>query len=108
MNKKIIIIAGYLASGKSTFALKLSKLINVPYLVKDTFKMALCKNISIADRKESSLFSAVAFDGMMYVAERFFETGNPIIIEGNFVPRGVKKVDEAGVLKQLMDQCSSS
>ena len=104
MNKKIIIIEGYLASGKSTFALQLSKSINVPYFVKDTFKTAICNSISIANRKESSLFSAVTFDAMMYVTERFFETGNPIIIEGNFVPAGVKKVDEAGVIKELIDQ----
>ena len=104
MNKKIIIIEGYLASGKSTFALQLSKSINVPYLIKDTFKIALCKNISIANRNESSLFSAVTFDAMMYVTERIFETGNLIIIEGNFVPAGVKKIDEAGVIKQLIDK----
>lgn len=41
---------------------------------------------------------------MMYVMERMFETDSPIIIEGNFVPSGVKKVDEAGVIKQLVDQ----
>ena len=104
MNKKIMIIEGYLASGKSTFALQLSKSINVPYFVKDTFKTAICNNISIADRKASSLFSAVTFNAMMYVAERFFETGSPIIMEGNFVPAGVKQVDEAGVIKQLIDK----
>ena len=104
MNKKIIIIEGYLASGKSTFALQLSKSLNVPYLMKDTFKTALCKNISIADRNERSLFSAVTFDAMMYVTERLFETGSPIIIEGNFVPVGVKKIDESGVIKRLIDK----
>lgn len=104
MNKKIIIIGGYLASGKSTFARRLSRSIHVPYLMKDTFKTALCKSIVIADRKESSRFSAVTFDGMMYVAERIFETDNPLIIEGNFVPGGVKKTDEAGVIKGLIDK----
>lgn len=104
MNKKVIIIEGYLASGKSTFALQLSQYINVPYLIKDTFKIALCKNVSIANKNEKSLFSAVTFDAMMYVMERIFETGNPLIIEGNFVPVGVKKVDEAGVIKQLIDK----
>lgn len=102
MNKKIIIIEGYLASGKSTFALQLSKSINVPYLVKDTFKIALCKNISVANRNESSLFSTVTFDAMMYVTERLFETGNPVIIEGNFVPGGIKKTDEAEIIRQLI------
>ena len=104
MNKKIIIIEGYLASGKSTFALQLSKALNVPYFMKDTFKIELCKNISITNRNESSLFSAVTFDAMMYVTERIFETGGPIIIEGNFVPGGVKKVDEAGAIKHLIDK----
>ena len=104
MNKKIIIVEGYLASGKSTFAKQLSKQINVPYLIKDTFKIALCENITVTDRKESSRFSIVTFDAMMYVVERMFETGSPIIIEGNFVPAGVKKLDEAGVIRRLIDQ----
>ncbi len=99
MNKKIIIIEGYLATGKSAFALQLSKSINIPYLIKDTFKIALCKNISVTSRTESSVFSTVTFDGMMYVAERMLETSIPIIIEGNFVPAGVKKIDEAGAIK---------
>lgn len=104
MNKKVIIVEGYLASGKSTFALQLSKSLNVPYLIKDTFKIALCENISVANRAESSVFSTVTFDGMMYVTERMLETSTPIIIEGNFVPAGVKKVDEAGVIKRLIDK----
>lgn len=104
MNKKIIIVEGYLASGKSTFALQLSKHINVPYLIKDTFKIALCESVAITNRGESSTFSAVTFDAMMYVTERMFEVGCPIIIEGNFVPAGVKKVDEAGIIRQLIDK----
>lgn len=109
MNKKVIIIEGYLASGKSTFALKLSKSLNIPYLLKDTFKIGLCKNISVVNRAESRVFSTVTFDGMMYVMERMLETSTPIIIEGNFVPAGVKKVDEAGVIKRLIDKynCTS-
>ena len=103
MNRKIIIIEGYLASGKSTFAKQLSQQINVPYLIKDTFKIALCENIEVSNRSESSRFSTVTFDAMMYVVERVFETGYPIIIEGNFVPAGIKKVNEAGIIKQLID-----
>ncbi|MDR0476011.1 MAG: AAA family ATPase [Treponema sp.] len=98
---KIIIITGYLASGKSTFARLLSKETNVPYLIKDTFKIALCENIPITNREESSRFSAVTFNAMMYVTERLMETGSPIIIEGNFVPAGIKKTDEAGAIKAL-------
>jgi predicted kinase len=104
MNPCIIIVTGYLASGKSTFALRLSKALNVPYLIKDTFKIALCENASVISIDESSRFSAVTFDGMMYVTERFMETGHPIIIEGNFVPAGIKKTDEAGTIKKLIEK----
>ena len=104
MNRKIIIIEGYLASGKSTFAVRLSKAISVPYFVKDTFKIALSKSVGINTRINSSRFSTVTFDAMMYVTERLLEVGRPVIIEGNFVPTGIKKVDEAGTIRNLLDK----
>ncbi|MCL2055986.1 MAG: ATP-binding protein [Oscillospiraceae bacterium] len=104
MKSHIIIITGYLAAGKSTFARRLSEAISVPCIVKDTFKNALCASVDVDSREESSRFSAVTFDAMMYVAERHIETGCPIIIEGNFVPYGVKKTDEAGVIKALIEK----
>jgi len=104
MDSKIIIVTGYLAAGKSTFARRLSEAVSVPCIIKDTFKIALCENVSVISREESSRFSAVTFDGMMYVAERLMETGQPIIIEGNFVPAGIKKTDESGVINSLIDK----
>lgn len=104
MNRKLIVITGYLAAGKSTFALNLSNALTIPYLIKDTFKTALCAGVTISDRAESSRFSAVTFDAMMYVTERLIETGCPVIIEGNFVPYGLKPVDEAGAIKELKDK----
>jgi predicted kinase len=104
MNRKIIVIAGYLSSGKSAFALRLSKALCVPYLIKDTFKIALCASMSPLDRNEKNQFSAVTFDAMMYCTERFIEAGHSVIIEGNFVPAGVKKTNEAGVIKALIEK----
>ena len=106
MDGKIIIIQGHLASGKSTFARHLSAEINVPYLIKDTFKSAICASVQFDNREESSRFSAVTFNAMTYVTERIIETGGPLIIEGNFVPAGVKKVDEAGIIKALLKKHS--
>ena len=102
MNKKIIIIAGYLASGKSTFALRLSKELNVPYFTKDTFKSAICTNIPITNREEGIRFSAATFDAIAYVTERFMETGYPLIIEGNFVMGGYRKANEGSILEALI------
>jgi deoxyadenosine/deoxycytidine kinase len=104
MNRKIIIITGYLAAGKSAFACKLSEIVNVPLFMKDTFKNAICKSIIIDNRAESSRFSAVTFDALMYVAERLITAEIPIIIEGNFVPQGIKNVDEAGEIRSLIEK----
>ena len=104
MDKKIIAVAGYLAAGKSTFAAALSKETGVPCFIKDTFKTALCGSVEIGTRERSSLFSAVTFDAMLYVTERMFETGAAVIIEGNFVPAGVKKKDEAGAIRRLIEK----
>lgn len=101
MGGKLIVIAGYLAAGKSTFARRLGKELGVPCFVKDTFKSALCESVSITDRAESSRFSAVTFDAMCYAAERLLEAGLPVILEGNFTPPGVKPTDEAGRLRDL-------
>lgn len=101
MNKKVVIIEGYLAAGKSTFVVQMSKALQIPYLCKDTFKSALCSGVDINNRGKSSLFSAITFDGMMYVLERMFEVGMPIIIEGNFMPHGIKKTDEEGGRRDL-------
>ena len=91
----IIIVQGYLAAGKSTFARELARELSIPCFVKDTFKIALCQSVQIDSREVSSRFSAVTFDGMVYAAERLMEAGVPLILEGNFLPAGIKKTDEA-------------
>ncbi len=101
---KIIVITGYLASGKSTFALNLSERLNIPCFIKDNFKSALCQGLTLTSRAEKSAFSAITFDGMMYVAERLMERGCPLILEGNFQPAGVKPVDEAGEIQSLIEK----
>lgn len=104
MNKKVIVVQGYLAAGKSTFALALARELGIPYFIKDTFKIAVCQSIPIDSREVSSRFSAVTFDAMMYAAERLMEAGVPFIIEGNFLPAGIKKTDEAGVIRSLTER----
>jgi len=102
LSRKVIVIQGYLASGKSTFARLLSNSLGIPCFVKDTFKTALCAGVEINSREDSSRFSAVTFNAMMYASERLMESGYPLIIEGNFVPAGIKPVDESGVIKALI------
>ncbi len=104
MNKKIIIIQGYLASGKSAFARRAAKELGLPCFVKDTFKSALCAGVPIDSQAISSQFSSVTFDAIMYAAERLMEVGFPLMIEGNFLPAGIKKTDEAGTIRALIEK----
>lgn len=101
MGGKLIVITGYLAAGKSTFARRLGRELGVPCFIKDTFKSAICESVPVTDRAESSRFSAVTFDAMCYAAERLLEVGLPVILEGNFTPPGVKPADETGRLRDL-------
>ena len=53
MNNKIIIVAGILAGGKTTFSQRLSKELGIPCLNKDLIKIELNKNIEINNREDS-------------------------------------------------------
>ncbi len=101
MQSKLIVITGYLASGKSTFASTLSERLRVPCFIKDRMKIALCESLGPISKAESSRFSAVTFDGMLYAAGQLLAVGQPAILEGNFVPAGLKKTDEAGEIREL-------
>lgn len=85
MNRKIIIVAGYLAAGKTTFSLRLSKELGLPVFCKDLLKIALSRSLPVNNRDESKRLSAATFDAMAFITERFMETGRPLIIEANFV-----------------------
>lgn len=102
--KKLIIVTGALAAGKSTFARRLGTELHLPCFVKDTFKSALCAGMSLSGRAESSRFSAIAFHAILYTTRQLMEAGYPLIVEGNFTPTGVKPTDEAGELSALVRQ----
>ena len=110
MKKSIIIINGSPAAGKTTFAMCLSKELKIPYLVKNTLKTALSASMEITNQSESSRLSAVTFDAIIYVTERFMEVGQPLIIEGSFSAHsfakddGSRKTDESAVIKSLIDK----
>ena len=105
MNKKIILVAGYSAAGKTTFAARLSKELSIPYLSKDQVKIALNRSFPVNNREDSKRLSAIAFDAMLFTTERFMEVCKPIILEANFVMKenhnGLK---EGEALRSLITQ----
>jgi len=84
MCKKIIIVAGYLAGGKTIFSQKLSEKIKIPCFNKDLMKIELGKNIEVNNREDSKRLSIATYNIMMHIMENFMKAGKPLIIESNF------------------------
>jgi len=105
MNSKIIIVAGYVAAGKTTFALNLSKELNIPCFSKDLLKLAISRSIPVNNREDGKRLSAATFDAIAFITEKFMETGMPLIIEANFVmTENHNNIREGETLKLLIDK----
>ena len=84
MNKKMILIGGYLATGKSTFADRLSDALHIPYFDKDTTKEVLAEDIGESHMGAIRRLSLAAFSLMYCIAERQMQAGAPFVLESNF------------------------
>jgi len=97
MAGKIIIISGYVATGKTTFSQKISEEMNIPCFNKDFIKSVLGKNLDIATREISSQLSITVFNLIMHIVEVFLHHNEPLIIESNF------KISEGKIIKELLE-----
>ncbi|MCL2517665.1 MAG: hypothetical protein FWF15_03785 [Oscillospiraceae bacterium] len=102
MKNKIILVGGYCAAGKSTFARMLSRELNVPCFERDTIDETICdafrreNNVVAMDIAMSS--SDVAVRVMLHIAERFLQTGKVCILENVFV------LEELNEIQILLDK----
>ena len=94
MNRKLIIVAGILAGGKTTFSQKLSKELKIPCLNKDLIKTVLNKNIEISNREDSIKLSITTTNIMWHIIEICMQVCKPIIIEANFNNTSEKQIKE--------------
>ena len=77
-------VGGYCATGKSTFAHKLSELLNIPCFNKDKIKEALGDGLGNDHNLVINKGSGAVFFLMFYIAENLLKTGKTCILEGNF------------------------
>lgn len=82
--KKLILILGDLASGKSTTADILSKKYCIPALKKDTVKEILGDTIGFSNREENLRLSRATFELLLYSFDRASLVGENLILESNF------------------------
>ena len=84
MKKKLILVCGDLAAGKSTYANRIAKKYNILCINKDNFKEILGDNFPFRNREENLKLSMATFDLFKYIALKSFEVEVPLIIESNF------------------------
>lgn len=89
--RKVILIGGDLASGKSTYSRFLSKKLGLTLLNKDVLKEILGDHFYAANREENKVLSVVAFELIKY-----FITSSTcdIIIESNFKEYEMQELKE--------------
>ena len=96
--KKIIVITGDLASGKSSLADSLSLTLSIPAFKKDVIKERYCDMYGYETREENRALSIKATDYMIDAFRQFAKQGNDIILEANF------RTDEMMRIKDIADE----
>lgn len=92
--KKLILICGDLAAGKSTFSNYLSKKLNIICFNKDNIKEILGDNFGFKNREENFKLSLCTFDIFKYLCEKTMITESDIIFESNFRTHEMEYLDK--------------
>ncbi len=82
--KKLIILTGALATGKSTFSKALSKEFNIPVLNKDDIKETLSDIFGFSSREENLRLSKATYLMMRYFLIETMKNEKEILLEANF------------------------
>ena len=88
--KKLLLITGDLATGKSTFAHILSQRYDTCLIVKDTVKEVLGDVLGASSNEESKRLSIAAVEVMFYTFSAFESLNKDLILEANFHAELVK------------------
>ena len=89
--KKLILIGGVLAGGKSTFSHLLGERFGISVVNKDRLKEILGDNIHTANREENKKLWVICFELMLYLIEG---EGSALILESNFKDYELKELTE--------------
>lgn len=92
--KKLLLIMGDLATGKSTFANMLSKRYNTVLFCKDPIKETLSNTFGYSNRAENLKLSAATAQVMQLIFSEFAEINKDLILESNFRIGELEKLHE--------------
>lgn len=92
--RKLILITGDLATGKSTFASTLSKRYNTYVMYKDKIKEVLGDTIGFESREENLRLSRATMELMTYSFSELASLERDVILEANFKEGEMKRIYE--------------
>ena len=84
MKRKLIVISGASATGKTTLGVRLQKDLGVPLIAKDDIKEMLFDTLPQSDRKWSKMQGRMAIAMMFAGARVLLDHGEPVAIESVF------------------------
>ena len=90
--KRLIIITGDLAAGKSTLADLLSRKLEMLAIKKDVIKEKLCDVFDYKDREENKKLSVAAVSEMIEIYKQIILYGGDLILEANFHGDEMKEI----------------
>ena len=82
--RKLLLITGDLATGKSTFANILSQRYDTNVFFKDSIKEVLGDKIGFSNREENKRLSNASIELMFLIFAEFSKLGKNLILESNF------------------------
>ena len=96
--KKVVLITGDLAAGKSTLADKLSTTLNFTCIKKDCVKEIICDSVGFSTREENKRISVAAVNSMIHFLEQTLKIGGELILEANFRLQEILRIQD--IVKQ--------
>lgn len=95
--KRLLIVTGDLATGKSTFAGILSRRYGVAVMYKDKIKEVLGDTIGFRDREENLKLSKATVELMTYGFSEGAMLGKDLILEANFKENEMKRLYDIAI-----------
>ena len=92
--KKLLLITGDIAAGKSTFSNILSERYHAAVFQKDSIKEVLGDAIGFRDREENLKLSNATMGILYHVFSKLSVTGNNVILESNFHEAELQQLHE--------------
>lgn len=98
--KRLLIVTGDIAAGKSTFSNILSQRYRTAVFQKDTIKEILGDYIGFRDRAENKVLSNTTVELMCHIFSKIAVTGQDVILEANFHEAELEKLHSAALKNQ--------